>query len=119
MAKDKVQAAPVAPASRGLTDGFYANQGVDTDGFTSPGESIQNTLSGTGKTGATESGTKAGRVTASDRAARRNKIGEDDKTMFNQLSRFDDKDSGTAPAASSAAAQASIEGNFAGQKYKP
>lgn len=114
---------PAAPASRNLTDGFYAKQGIDTDGFTTPGESIQNTLSGTDAASPAETGNKSGRVTAADRAARRNKVGKPDKTMFNQLNSFDRQ------AQPSSAAQGTVTaanelatgntGNFAGQKYKP
>lgn len=116
---DKVQSAPPAPVSRDLTSGFYEGQGVKTNGFTSPGDSIQGSLNGTGTTSPADTSSGPVRVTATDRAAKRNRVGEADKTMFNQLARFNDKPSSAAQGTVGSAAEANeIKNNsFKGMKY--
>ena len=126
---NKTTQPPVAPQSqeRELTNGWMEGQGAKTDGFKGPDEIILNKLAGT--TGAdhpkANEAPKNNRVSnATERSALRNKVGKDDKTMFNQLNRFDD----TPEPQPSPAAQGTLMatpnyktsyGNFAGQKYKP
>lgn len=117
MAVETPPATATAPASRGLTDGFYQSQGIATNGFTTPDESIRGALSGNAPP--REAGAEGrGRVTAADRAAGRNKVGEADKTMFNQLTRFDSEEPSSAAQGTISATQ-EYSGNFAGQKFKP
>lgn len=118
---DKVQPAPAAPP-RDLTSGFYAEQGIETNGFTSPGDSIQGSLNGTGTAIPADTSSGPVRITAADRATRRNRVGEEDKTMFNQLGRFDEKPSSAAQGtlANNEAVQKepkSVQNSFTGMKY--